>query len=124
MQKSLEKFFAVDEKRVFPIKSPQESPFSQIGKGKTSLKPYKIPNVSNEFPNKNPMNFIPVNMYSSAMNPNSKVSHIMSQEREKAKSHENKMQFFFEKNIEDYSKPLQKQEVKLKQSYIDYRKNR
>ena len=70
------------------------------------------------------MNFIPVNMYSSAMNPNSKVSHIMSQEREKAKSHENKMQFFFEKNIEDYSKPLQKQEVKLKQSYIDYRKNR
>lgn len=48
------------------------------------------------------------------MNPNASnsqyVSNIMNQEREKIKSHESKMQFFFEKNIEDYAKPLQKQE--------------
>ena len=48
------------------------------------------------------------------MNPNASnskyVSNIMNQEREKIKSHESKMQFFFENNIEDYAKPLQKQE--------------
>ena len=75
-------------------------------------------NIAPTYVNDNNMNAN--NIYTN--NNNSKyVSVIMNQEREKIRSHENKMNFFFEKNIEDYAKPLQKQENDLKQSYKEFR---
>lgn len=94
-----------------------DSPFSQMGRNLSKLtnitknESYMNPNFQN---NNNPIFSNP--------NPNSRfVSAMMDQNREKIRSHENKLQYFFEKNIEDYSKKIQKQGPILKHSYIDYR---
>lgn len=132
----MDKFFGVEDesnKNRTPLvinyqQKPQklkESPFSQMGQNLIKVSNNQTIFNNNEIKNNPNNNNLQNNRYAFLSNPpnqNSKfVSAIMDQNREKIRSHENKVQFFFEKNIEDYAKPLQKQEPQLKQSYYDYR---
>jgi hypothetical protein len=125
LQKNLEQFFAVDnEKKPYAMKKSLvkffDSPYSQMGTLKN-----KDPTIFAQNPEIFKRNLDPYPYINPNQNPNTSnsqyVSNAMNQERAKIRSHENKMQFFFEKNIEDYAKPLQKQDQIFKKTLIDSR---
>lgn len=124
LQTNLEKFFGVEPEKLNNQKNPPHyinSPFSKLDSPiKNNQNFENLQDKYNVFQEYNKPYLEEKKIIKNPIVSNSKyVSALMNKERDKIRSHESKVQFFFEKNIEDYSKNLQRQQQEIKKNFMD-----